>query len=43
MLNWNEEIQRIHKGSEARGWTRFDALLLRAADEYGPAEVVLVR
>jgi alkylhydroperoxidase family enzyme len=29
----DEEIQRIPKGSEARGWSRFDALLLRAADE----------
>src|ERR1700693_2717884 len=29
----DEEIQRIPKGPDARGWSRFDALLLRAADE----------
>jgi len=29
----DEEIQRIPKGPDARGWSRFDVLLLRAADE----------
>jgi len=29
----DEEIQRIPKGPGARGWSHFDALLLRAADE----------
>ena len=29
----DEEIQRIPKGPDARGWSRFDASLLRAADE----------
>jgi 4-carboxymuconolactone decarboxylase len=29
----DEEIQRIPKGPDARGWGRFDVLLLRAADE----------
>jgi 4-carboxymuconolactone decarboxylase len=29
----DEEIQRIPKGPDGRGWSRFDLLLLRAADE----------
>ncbi|HEX4594355.1 MAG TPA: carboxymuconolactone decarboxylase family protein [Bryobacteraceae bacterium] len=29
----DEEIQRIPQGANARGWSRFDAVLLRAADE----------
>jgi 4-carboxymuconolactone decarboxylase len=29
----DEEIQRIPKGPDARGWSSFDALLLRATDE----------
>lgn len=29
----DEEIQRIKKGSEAEGWSAFDAALIRATDE----------
>lgn len=29
----DEEIQRIKKGSEAEGWSSFDAALIRATDE----------
>src|ERR1700686_4637076 len=29
----DEEIQRIPRGPDARGWSRFDVSLLRAADE----------